>query len=84
MQNLTQKFRQSCFRETRYFLWKIENFDELQLPELNNFLNKFHTRLLVTNLCKMVFGILKICLDLELFAKMKQTWFLHTRFLYFH
>ena len=75
MQNLTQKFRQSCFRETRYFLWKIENFDELQLPELNN----FYTRLLVTSLCKMVFGILKICLDLELFAKMKQTWFLHTR-----
>ena len=34
MQNPTQKFRQSSivFLETRRFVWKIENFDELQLP----------------------------------------------------
>ena len=33
MQNLIQKFRQrSSFRETRYFVWKFLNFDELQLP----------------------------------------------------
>ena len=22
-----------CFQETRYFVWKIETFDELQLPQ---------------------------------------------------
>ena len=33
MQNPIQKFRQSyCFRKTRYFVRKFENFDELQLP----------------------------------------------------
>ena len=31
MQNPIQKFRQSSI-EARYFVWKFENFDELQLP----------------------------------------------------
>ena len=34
MQNPILKFRQSSinFRKTRYFVWKFENFNELQLP----------------------------------------------------
>ena len=34
MQNPTQKFRQTFtgFGETKYFVRKIENFDEFQLP----------------------------------------------------
>ena len=32
MQNPIEKFGQFyCFRETRCFVWKFENFDELQL-----------------------------------------------------
>ena len=34
MQNPIPKFRQSPISwENRLFVWKIENFDELQLPE---------------------------------------------------
>ena len=32
MQNIVEQFKKLyCFRETRYFVWKFENFDELQL-----------------------------------------------------
>ena len=33
MQNLIQKFKLYYFQETRYFTWKIENYDEMQLPQ---------------------------------------------------
>ena len=34
MQNSIPKLRQGSifFQETRFFIWKIENFEELQLP----------------------------------------------------
>ena len=31
MQNPIPKLKQT-FQETRFFVWKIKNFDELQLP----------------------------------------------------
>ena len=39
MQIPMQKFRQSpiFFRETSYFVWKFENFDELRLPYISIF-----------------------------------------------
>ena len=38
------------------------------------------------NLATRAFSLLNrgFCLDLELFAKIKKTWFLHTRFLHFY
>ena len=33
---------------------------------------------------KGVWDFLKFCLELELFAQMKKTWFLRTRFLHFY
>ena len=33
MQNLIPKLRQTS-QETRFSVWKIENFDELQLPQI--------------------------------------------------
>ena len=38
MQNIIQKFRQNFIVS-----WKIENFDELQLPETNNFVEMLYT-----------------------------------------
>ena len=33
IQNPRPKLRQSYFLETRLFVWKVENFEELQLPQ---------------------------------------------------
>ena len=66
-----------CFRETRFFVGKIENFDELQLPQSSIFLAETsHT--FPTNQC-----LQKGVRNFELFAKIKKTWFLHTCFLHF-
>ena len=69
MQNPTQKLTQSFIVfDTRYFVWKIGNFDELQLPQnltiLVEMLHNFST-------FQWVFGTF-FCLDLELFAKIKK------------
>ena len=44
-------------RETRFFVWKIENFDKLQLQY---FLLKFCKRFLLKNVYKRMFGIFLI------------------------
>ena len=59
------------FGETGLFVWKIENFDELQLPESLIFLLKFCTRFLLNNVYKRVFGVFLFCLDLELLISVK-------------
>ena len=48
------------------------------------FLLKLRTHFLLTNVFKRVFGGFLFCLDLELFAKIKKTWFLNTRVLHFY
>ena len=53
-------------------------------PTIQYFLLKLRTRFLLTNVYKRVFGIFLFCLDLELFAKIKKTWFLHTFFYIFN
>ena len=87
MQNPKQKFRQSSvfFRETRCFVWKYENFDELQLPYSSIFFAET-SRTIPTCQClqKGVWDFFKFFLDLELFAKIKKTWFPHTHFLHFY
>ena len=49
------------------------------------FLLKCRTRFVLTNVYKRVCGIFfLLCLDLALLAKIKKTWFLHTRFFNFY
>ena len=68
------------FSRNQVFFLKFENFHELQLPY--SFMYPTHllrsTRFLLTNVYKRVCRIFLFCLDLELFAKIKKTWFLHT------
>ena len=45
------------FRDTRLFVWKIENFDKLQLPQSLTFFAGICTHFLHNNVYKSVFGI---------------------------
>ena len=74
MQNTLEQFKKLyCFRETRYFVWKFENFDELQLPHKSLF---FAGTLYKISTCqclqKGVCDFSKFYLDIELFAKIKK------------
>ena len=61
-----------CFWETRYFVWKIENFDELQLPKtLISFAESLHVSYLPMS-TKGCMEYFLFCLELELFAKIKK------------
>ena len=77
MENPIQKFRQSpiVFGKPRK-IWKIsENlkpFTSSNYSTVQCFLPKRRTRLLLTNVCKIVCGIFLFCLDLELFVKVKK------------
>ena len=73
MQNPIEKFGQFyCFRETRCFVWKFENFDELQLPYNSIFFAETsHTFPTYQCLQKGVWDFL-FYLVLELFAKIKK------------
>ena len=59
MQNSIPKLRQAPIisKNQGFFAWKIENFDELQLPEFNIFLLKFCTRFVLSDVYKRVCGI---------------------------
>ena len=71
--------------QTRCFVWKLQNFDELQLPYNSIFFAKkiLHVSYLPMS-TKGCEGFVLFYLDLELFAKIKKIWFLHTRFLHFY
>ena len=56
------------FQETRVFFWKIENFKELQLPEILILWNFAHAFYLVMS-TKGCMGFFLFCLDLELLIK---------------
>ena len=83
MQNPVQKFRQSSIvleKPGTYFVWKFENFDELQIPYRSIFFAKTLHMLPITNVYKRVCGIFLFCLDLKSVVKIRKTCFLHTRF----
>ena len=62
-----------CFRETKYFFWEFENFDELQLPYSSIFFAETsHTFPTYQCLQKGVRDFFLFCLDLQLFAKVKK------------
>ena len=60
-----------CFQETRFFVWKIENFGELQLPYIFC-LNFAHVLYLVMS-TKGHVGFFLFYLDLELLIKVQKT-----------
>ena len=82
MRNSIQKFRKSyIFFEKPGIL--SENFKTLISSNFD--LLKLRTSFLLTNAWKSVLGIsFFFFLDLELFAKIKKTWFLQTCFLHFY
>ena len=86
MQNPIQKFRQSSiFSEKPGIMFEnLKTLTNSNYPTVQNFLLKLHARFLITNVYKRVCGIFLFCLDFALFAKIKKTLFLHTRFLHFY
>ena len=86
MQNPIQKIRQSSivFEKPGIFSENFKTLTSSNYPTVQYFLSKLRTRFLLTNAYKRVCGVFLFCLDLELFAKIKKTWFLQTRFLHFY
>ena len=86
MQNPKQKFRQSSivFEKPGFLFQKLRTLTGSNYHRVQYFLLKPRTYFLLTNAYERVFGIFFILLDLELFAKISKTWFLHTRFLHLY
>ena len=86
MQNPIEKFKQSSiiFGEPGVLSEKLKTFTSSNYHRAQYFLLKLHTRFRPTNVYKWGCKIFLFCLDLELIAKIKKTWFLHTRFLHFY
>ena len=85
MQNLIQKLKETTIVLEKPGIWS-ENLKILtssNYPNVQYFLLKPRTHFQLTNVYKSVFRVFLFCLDLELFAKIKKNWFLHTRFLHF-
>ena len=85
MQNLLQKFRQSSivFEKTDILS------ENLKTLTSSNQVQCFSLKLFPHVSClpmstKECAGFFLFCLDLELIAKIRKTWFLHTRFLHFY
>ena len=81
-----QTFRQSSivFERPNILPENLKTLTSSNYPTNQYFLLKLRTRFPLTNVYKRVCGIFLFCLDLELFAKVKKTWFRHTRFLRFY
>ena len=86
MQNTIKKFRQSStgFDKPGILSENLKTLTSSNYPTVQYVLLKLRTRFLLTNVYKRMCGIFLFNLDLELFAKFKKTWFLHTRSLHFY
>ena len=86
MQNPIQKFKQSStvFEKLGILPEKSKTSTSSNYHRVQYFLLKLRLRFLHTNVCKRVFGIFSFCLDLKLFLKIKEPWFLHSHFLHFY
>ena len=73
MQNPTQTFRQSSivFEKPGILCENLKTFTSSNYPAVQYYLLKLCTRFLLTNIYKRVFGTFLFCIDLELFAKIK-------------
>ena len=74
MQNAVQKFRQSSivFEKPGILSENLKTLTSSNYPTVQYFLLKLRTRFLLTNVYKNLCGFFLICLDLELFAKVKK------------
>ena len=86
MQNVIQKFGESSivFEKPGISSENVKTLTSSRYPTIQYFLLKLRTRVLLTIAQKRCVGFFLFHLDLELFAKFKKTWFLHTRFLHFY
>ena len=82
MQNTIQKFRQSSivFEKPGIFSENLKTLASSNYPTFQYFCWNFAHVSYVPMSTKRCTGFFLFCLDLELFAKIKKTWFLHTRF----
>ena len=82
MQNLIQKFRQSSivFQKPDILCENLKTLTSSNYPTIQCFLQELCTRFLLTNIYKGLSGIFKFCLDLELFAKIKDLVSTHSLF----
>ena len=74
MQNPRQKLRQSSivFEKPGILSKNLKILTSSNYPTVQYFLLKLRTRLLLTNVSKMVCGSFLFCLHLELFAQIKK------------
>ena len=86
MQNTIQKFRLSSivFEKPGILSENLKILTSSNYPAIHYFLLKLRTRFQLANVYKRVRDFFFFYLDLELFAKIKKTWFLQTRFLQFY
>ena len=85
MQNLLQKFRQSSivFEKPGNLSEKLKTLTSSNYQRVQYFWMKLRARFVLTNISKGCSRLFLFCFDLELFAKIKKIWFLHTRFFTF-
>ena len=88
MQNPIQKIRQSSivFEKPGILSETLKTLTSSNYPTVQYLLLKLRTsfRPYLQMSTKGYAGFFLFCLDLELFAKIKKTWFLHTPFLHFY
>ena len=85
MQNPIQKFRQSSivFEKPGILSEDLKTLTSSNYPTVQYFLLELSTRFLLANVYKRMCGIF-FSLYLALFAIIKKTWVLRTRFLHFY
>ena len=86
MQSAIQKFRQSfiVYEKPGILSENLKTLTSSNYPTVQYFLLKLRTFSTYQCLQELVWDFFLFHLDLELFAKFKKTWFLHTRFLHFY
>ena len=85
MQNPIQKFRQRsiAFKKPGILSENLKTLTSSNYPTVRYFFDETsHTFTTYQCLQKGVCDFCKFCLDLELFAKTKKDWFLHTHYLH--
>ena len=86
MQNPIQKVRRRSivFKKSGILSENLKNLASSNYSTVQYFLLNFHTFPTYQCLQKYVWDFFLFCLDLAFFSKIKNTWFLQTRFLHFH
>ena len=86
MQTPIQKFGQSSifFEKPGILSENLKTVTSSNYPTVQYFLLNFAHVSYLPMTTKGCVGFFLFCLDLELFAKIKKTWFLRTRFLHFY